>query len=87
MHTVRSTSCSYIACENSNTNNSVPNQTATLITDGGAAGGGQNIIQGAIELLDKPMGQPATAPYHHISRFAAGSNSRHLGVSSRGKRE
>ena len=50
----------YTDCNTSITsaNNSVPNQTAALMTDGGAAGGGQTVSKGRRELFDQARGPP-----------------------------
>jgi hypothetical protein len=46
-------------------NNSVPNQTATLMTDGGAAGGGQTVSQGRLNFGTSPWA--ALQPHHIIT--------------------
>ncbi len=55
----------YTACLASitNANNSVPNQTATLMTDGGAAGGGQTLSKGRLNFGTSPW---AILQPHHI---------------------
>ncbi len=55
----------YTACAASVTtaNNSVPNQTATLMTDGAAAGGGQMVSKGRLNFGTSPW---ATLQPHHI---------------------
>jgi hypothetical protein len=46
-------------------NNSVPNQTATLMTDGGAAGGGQTVSKGRLNFGTSPWA--ALQPHHIIT--------------------
>ncbi len=55
----------YSACASSVTtpNNSVPNQTATLLSDGSAAGGGQTLSKGRLNFTTSPW---AVLQPHHI---------------------
>ncbi len=55
----------YTVCTASNTtaNNSVPNQAATLMTDGAAAGGGETLSKGRLNFGSSPW---ATLQPHHI---------------------
>jgi len=55
----------YTVCPGSVTssNNAVPNQTATLLTDGGAAGGGQSLSKGRLNFSTSPW---ANLQPHHI---------------------
>ena len=55
----------YTACSSSVTsaNNGVPNQTATLMTDGSAAGGGQTVSKGRLNFATSPW---ASLQPHHI---------------------
>jgi len=57
----------YTACAASVTtaNNSVPNQTATLMTDGGSAGGGQTVSKGRLNFGTSPWA--ALQPHHIIT--------------------
>jgi hypothetical protein len=57
----------YTVCMSSVTtaNNSVPNQTATLLTDGGAAGGGQTVSKGRLNFSTSPVA--ALQPHHIIT--------------------
>jgi hypothetical protein len=57
----------YTSCASSVTtpNNSVPNQTATLMTDGGAAGGGQTVSKGRLNFSTSPWA--ALQPHHIIT--------------------
>jgi hypothetical protein len=57
----------YTVCVASGTmaNNSVPNQTATLMTDGGAAGGGQTVSKGRLNFGTSPWA--ALQPHHIIT--------------------
>jgi hypothetical protein len=57
----------YTACSASVTsaNNAVPNQTATLMTDGGAAGGGQTVSKGRLNFATSPWA--ALQPHHIIT--------------------
>lgn len=50
-------------------NNSVPNQTATLLTDGGANGGGQTVSKGRLNLSTSPWA--ALQPHHIITLIDA----------------
>ena len=57
----------YTACIASVTspNNSVPNQTATLVTDGGASGGGQTVSKGRLNFGTSPWA--ALQPHHIVT--------------------
>jgi hypothetical protein len=57
----------YTACTASVTtaNNSVPNQAATLMTDGGSAGGGQTVSKGRLNFGTSPWA--ALQPHHIIT--------------------
>jgi hypothetical protein len=57
----------YTACVSSVTssNNSVPNQTGTLMTDGAAAGGGQTVSKGRLNFSSTPWA--ALQPHHIIT--------------------
>jgi hypothetical protein len=57
----------YTTCASSVTtpNNSVPNQTATLMTDGVAAGGGQTLSKGRLNFSTSPWA--ALQPHHIIT--------------------
>jgi hypothetical protein len=46
-------------------NNAVPNQTATLMTDGGAAGGGQTVSKGRLNFSENPW--TSLQPHHIIT--------------------
>jgi len=53
----------YIECAYSTTSNSLPNQAATLMTDGGAVGGGETLSKGRLNFSTSPW---AALQPHHI---------------------
>ena len=78
----------YTVCNASQTssNNSVPNQSATMITDGPSAGGGMSVSKGRLNFSSTPLA--SLQPHHIITLIdSQPTDAVDMGISPRGERK